>query len=56
MKNKVQEAQRLNINEVKDILKHLWVTIDIEYFKKLADSMPYRLKNVIQAEGCMTKY
>ena len=56
MKNKVQGAQPLNINEFKDILKQLWVTMDIEYFEKLADSIPQRLKNVVQAKGCMTKY
>ena len=50
MKSKVQEAQLSNINELKDVLKHLWVTIDIEYFEKLANSMPQRLKNVIQAK------
>ena len=34
MKNKVQEAQPSNINELKDILKHLWVTIG-RYFEIL---------------------
>ena len=40
MKSKVQEAQPSNINELRDILKHLWVTMDIEYFETLADSIP----------------
>ena len=44
------------LNELKDILKHLWVTMNIAYFEDLADSMPQRLKNLIQAKGCMTKY
>ena len=56
IKNMVQEVQPPNINELKDILKHLWITLDIEYFKKLTNSMPQRLKNVIQTKGCMTKY
>ena len=28
----VQKAQPSNINELKDTLKHLWVTMDIEHF------------------------
>ena len=56
MKNKVQEAQPSNINALKDILKHLLSTTHIKYFKKLANSMPLRVKNVMQAEGCMIKY
>ena len=56
MKNKVQEAQLSNINELKDTLKRFWVTMETTYFEKLADSMPQRLQNVIRAKGFMTKY
>ena len=55
MKNKVQEVQPLHINKLKDIQKHFWITMDIEYFENLTDLMPQRSKNVMQTKGCMTK-
>ena len=56
MKNKVQEAQPTNINSLKEDLTKLWIHMDAEYLKKLAESMPNRLRKVIQAKGHMTKY
>ena len=56
MKNKVQEAQPTNINSLKEVLTKLWIHMDAEYFKKLAESMLNRLRKVIQAKGHMTKY
>ena len=56
MKNNVQKAQAVNISELAHVLKTLWVTMETDYFEKLTDSMPRRLKNVIQAKGFMTKY
>ena len=56
MKNKVREAQPTNINSLKEVLTKLWIHMDAEYFKKLAESMPNRLRKVIQAKGHMTKY
>ena len=56
MKNKVQEAQPTNINSLKEVLTKLWIHMDVEYFKKLAESMPNRLRKVIQAKGHMKKY
>ena len=53
---KVQEAQTVNIFELTPVLKTLWVTMETDYFEKLADSMPPRLQDVIQAKGFMTKY
>ena len=55
-KNKVQEAQPTNINSLKEVLTKLWIHLDAEYFKKLAESMLNRLRKVIQAKGHMTKY
>ena len=37
-------------------LKDLWVHCDGQYFKKLASSMPNRLRKVLKAKGQMTKY
>ena len=51
MKNKVQEAQPTNINSLKEVLTKLWIHMDAEYFKKLAESMSNRLRKVIQAKG-----
>ena len=56
MKNKVQEAQPSSITELRDVLIHLRITIETEYFEKLVNSMPQGLQNVIQAKGFMTKY
>ena len=55
-KKKVQEAQPVNISELTHVQKTLWVTMETDYFEKLADSMPRRLQDVIQAKGFMTKY
>ena len=51
MKNKVQEAQPTNINSLKEVMTKLWIHMDAGYFKKLAESMPNRLR-----KGHMTKY
>ena len=56
MKNKVQEKQPTSIPDLKEILTDLLVHIDIDYFIKLSESMPNRLRNVIKARGHMTKY
>ena len=40
MKKKVQEAQPVNISKLTHVLKTLWVTMETDYFEKLADSMP----------------
>ena len=40
-----------------DAIKLMWVTeMDINYFKKLAESMPKRLQLVLENKGEMTKY
>ena len=56
MKNKVQEKQPSSIPELKIVLRDLWVHMDIDYFTHLSDSMPNRLRKVIEAKGQMTKY
>ena len=56
MKNRIQQRQPSSIQTLKEDLMELWVHMDKEYCLKLADSMPNRLLNVIQAKGHMTKY
>lgn len=56
LKNKVQETRPNNINELKEVAKTLWVTMDSTYFARLAESMPKRLEMVIQCKGDIIKY
>lgn len=56
LKNKVQETRPSNMNELKETVKTLWVTMDSNYFARLAESMPKRLEMVIQCKGDITKY
>ena len=56
LKNKIQEKQPNNINDLQQELKKLWVTLDSTYSASLADSMPKRLQMVINSKGEMTKY
>lgn len=51
MKNKAQERRPSNINDLNEVLKGLWVTIDSTYFVKLAESMPKRLRLVLKCKG-----
>lgn len=56
LKNEVQETRPNNINELKEVVKTLWVTMDPTYFAKLAESMPKRLEMVIRCKGDITKF
>ena len=56
MKNKVQEAHSTNFQTLKEVLMKLWVPIYAEYFRKIVESMPNILNNVIKAKVRMTKY
>lgn len=46
----------LSIDALVERIRKLWTTIDELYLKKLADSMPNRIKSVIKVKGEMTKY
>ena len=56
MKNMVQELQPTSIEDLRRQLKKLWVNMDRAYCLKLVDSMPERLKKVLEVKGEMTKY
>lgn len=56
MKNKVAETQPNNINELKYAIERMWGQMEIEYFAKLAESMPSRIKDIIKQRGNMSKY
>ena len=57
MKYKLKQTRITSSKTLMDEINKLWVlNISQEYFKKLADSMPRRLKLVIKHKGEMTKY
>ena len=56
MKSKLKEYKFSNINQLREKLIQLWIEMPVEYFTNLAESMPRRLKLVIEKDGWMTKY
>ena len=56
MKNKLKEFEFSNIGQLREKLIKLWIEMPAEYFQNLAESMPRRLKLVIEKDGWMTKY
>lgn len=57
LKNKVAETQPINIDElIKHVIELLWGQMDIDYFAKLAESMPSRINEVLKLRGNMSKY
>ena len=57
MKNKVCSKHSMSLIELKDQIKQCWIhDMPLQYWKKLSDSMPRRIKAVIKAHGYMTKY
>ena len=49
MKSKLKEFS--NINQLREKLIQLWIEMPVEYFTNLAESMPRRLKLVIEKDG-----
>jgi len=57
MKKKVAAHRPVSEKDLKDILRHVWVTeISLEYCKTLVHSMPSRIKAVIKNHGHPTRY
>ena len=56
MKNELQNVKPTNIFKMKEALTNIWQQLDTDYFSKLAESMPKRLKLVINEKGNMAKY
>lgn len=50
----VADTQPGNLQQKKDAITHTWNKVD--YFVNLANSVPRRIKAVIQEKGNMTKY
>jgi hypothetical protein len=58
MKNKLQDSKATSLPQLQQEIKFLWTLQmdDIQYLKKLVESMPRRLEAVILNEGNSTKY
>ena len=58
MKNKVfKQGRNMSVGQLKETIASVWNDeMDVEYFRKLSDSMPRRIKAVLKANGHMTKY
>ena len=51
MKNNAQEKQPTSITDLNEMFTDLWVEMSLDYFIKLAESMPNTPQNVIKAMG-----
>ena len=58
MKNKVfKQGRNMSVGQLKETIASVWNDeMDVEYFRKLSNSMPRRIKEVLKARGHMTKY
>ena len=56
LKQKVEELNPQNENELIELLFNLWENLDISLIHNLIDSVPSRLRTVIQSDGYPTKY
>lgn len=57
MKSRIRRASVTSLEGLKKEICRVWIQeMDADYFKKLAESMPKRLADVIKAKGQMTKY
>ena len=56
LKKKIRAKNLKNISELTSCLKECWSSISEEYCKKLVDSMPNRIDQVINNKGLWTKY
>ena len=56
LKRKVHKAQPRSLQEMINVIKREWVSLDVTYCSKLAASMPRRIEAVLKAKGASTKY
>ena len=50
------KGQPKSKEELWEVLKEAWYNIPEDYFRKLQDSLPKRVKDVLSAKGGHTKY
>lgn len=56
MERRMQKEQPKNVKELKETLIRVWKGIEKEVVKKLTDSVPNRLNEVIKSKGYPTRY
>lgn len=56
MKVALKDKDTASVPRLKNELLKLWVNMDMDYFLKLADSMPKRISEELAVKGDMTKY
>jgi hypothetical protein len=57
MKKKLKEDHTItSLKKLQDAIKNMWVKLPNDLMKKLAQSMPNRLRMCIENKGQMTKY
>lgn len=57
MKNRLSTCNTSSVPRLSHGIMKMWTQeMDLDYFRKLSDSMPRRLRRVIKAKGQMTKY
>ena len=56
MKARLDKTRKKSITEWTDQLKKLWENLDHELLRSLIESMPRRLKMVIESKGEVIKY
>lgn len=59
MKNWIEErydVQRLNRRRLKEVIKEAWEAVPEDFLRRLAHSMPERLRRVIENEGGRIQY
>ncbi len=53
---KVEERKVSNINQLRDVIMEEWKTTSVETCEALVNSMPKRVKAVLENNGGHTKY
>ena len=56
MEARLDQTRKKSITEWTDQLKKLWENLDHELLRSLIESMPRRLKMVIESKGEVIKY
>ena len=56
VKNKLERRDTRNVKKLCRSIKSEWAKLDKKYLRKLCDSMPKRLKMVLEGKGSMKKY
>ena len=56
VKNKLERRDIRNVKKLSRCIKIEWAKLNQQYLRKLCDSMPKRLKMVLEGKGSMTKY